>query len=146
MRSISCEFWQFNCWTFQVSFCRLYWFLRWFYRGIWFGLGSGSWRICLSYILGSGVSRSLWWVVWIDVLCLCLSLYLDEVDSHLLLSWAGSGCCDTALTLVKHKLRRESRAAVLPPSSGAARQEVSSARCVECGICLETEPLNTSVL
>ena len=20
MRSISCEFWQFNCWTFQVSF------------------------------------------------------------------------------------------------------------------------------
>ena len=46
-------------------------------------------------------------MVWIDVLCLCLSLYLDVVDSHLLLSWAGSGCCDTAL-------RRESRAAVLP--------------------------------
>ena len=31
-----------------------------------------------------------------------LSLYLDEVDSHLLLSWAGSGCCDMAPTLVKH--------------------------------------------
>ena len=39
-------------------------------------------------------------MVWIDVLFLCLSLYLDVVDSHLLLSWAGSGCCDTAPTLL----------------------------------------------
>ena len=58
-------------------------------------------------------------MVWIDVLCLCLSLYLGEVDSHLLLSWAGSGCCDMAHDIGQTQLRlsllrRESRAAVLP--------------------------------
>ena len=53
-------------------------------------------------------------MVWIDVLCLCLSLYLGEVDSHLLLSWAGSGCCDTAHDIGQTQLRRESRDAVLP--------------------------------
>ena len=67
-------------------------------------------------------------MVWIDVLCLCLSLYLGVVESHLLLSWAGSGCCDTAHDIGQTQLRlsllrRESRAAVLP-SSGAARQEI----------------------
>ena len=46
-----------------------------------------------------------------------LSFYLDVVDSHLLLSLAGSVRCHTALTW------HESRAAVLPPSSGAAWQE-----------------------
>ena len=52
---------------------------------------------------------SLWFVV-----------YLDEVNSHLLLSLAGSVRCDTGPTLVKHILRCESRVAILPPSSGAA--------------------------
>ena len=41
-------------------------------------------------------------------------------DSHLLLSWAGSGCCDRTPDIGQTQLRlsllrRESRAAVLPP-------------------------------
>ena len=35
-------------------------------------------------------------------------------DSHLLLSWAGSGWCDMAPDIGQTQLRRESRAAVLP--------------------------------
>ena len=52
-----------------------------------------------------------------------LSFYLGEINSHLLLSLAGSVRCDTA-EVGQHLslLRRKSRAAVLPPSSGAARQ------------------------
>ena len=41
-------------------------------------------------------------MIWIDVLRCGLSFYLDEVDSHLFLSLAGSVRCDTAPTLVKH--------------------------------------------
>ena len=44
-------------------------------------------------------------MVWIDVLCLCLLLYLGEADSHLLLSWAGLGCCDTAHDIGQTQLR-----------------------------------------
>ena len=46
--------------------------------------------------------------------------YLGMSNSHLLLSWAGSGCCDTTPDIGQTQLhlsllRRESRAAVLPP-------------------------------
>ena len=42
--------------------------------------------------------------------------YLGMSDSHLLLSWAGSGCCDMMPDIGQTQLlRRESRAAVLPP-------------------------------
>ena len=46
--------------------------------------------------------------------------YLGMSDPHLLLSWAGSGCCDTTPDIGQTQLRlsllrRESRAAVLPP-------------------------------
>ena len=67
-------------------------------------------------------------MVWIDVLCLCLSLYLDEVDSHAFasqLGWLGllrHGADIGQTQLRLSLLRRKSRAAVLPPSSGAAPQ------------------------
>ena len=60
-----------------------------------------------------------------DVLRCGLSFYLDGVNSHLLLSLAGLVHCDTAPTLVKHLLRPESPAVVLPPSSGAVWQNTS---------------------
>ena len=80
-----------------------------------------SWRPSgLSYVLGSGVSKIF---VWMFVLCsvgASWRCYLGMSDSHLLLSWAGSGCCDTTpdigqTQLCLSLLRRESRAAVLPP-------------------------------
>ena len=83
----------------------------------------------MSYILGSGLSRSLGEWFGLTFLACVLSLYLDEVDSHLLLSWwagwlgllrHGADIGQTQLHL--SLLRRESRAAVLPSSSGAARQ------------------------
>ena len=65
-----------------------------------------SWRTSLSYILGCGLSKSpplveLGCVFFVS--CgLSLYLLLDEVDSHLLLSLAGSVSCNMAPTLVKH--------------------------------------------
>ena len=55
--------------------------------------------------------------------------YLGVVDSHLLLSWDGSSCCNMALTLVKPSVTEFTQVQVtslLPglPSSGAAGQKV----------------------
>ena len=59
-------------------------------------------------------------MVWIDVLCLCLLLYLGEVDSHLLLSWAGSGRCDTVHDIGQTQTRVTGCSLASP--SGAAWQ------------------------
>ena len=60
MRLISCEFWQFNCWTFQVSFvvCTDSFVDYTGASDSVLDLVRGG--TSLSYILGSGVLRSLW--------------------------------------------------------------------------------------
>ena len=108
---------------------------------------AGLFRFCLSFVLipSSGLRERLirileglggqagchmYWALgsrrslfgWF-VLCSVVAsrrCYLGMSDSHLLLSWAGSGCCDTTpdigqTQLCLSLLRRESRAAVLPP-------------------------------
>ena len=73
----------------------------------------------MSYVLGSGVSKIF---AWMFVLCsvgASRRCYLGTSDSHLLLSWAGSGWCDMTPDIGQTQLRlsllrRESRAAVLP--------------------------------
>ena len=63
-----------------------------------------SWRTSLSHMLGSGLSKSPL-VVLGSVFFVCgLSFYLDVVDSHLLLSLAGSVRCDMMPTLVSCEL------------------------------------------
>ena len=103
MRPICCEFWQFNCWTFQVSFVIC---TNSFIDSTWassFILDLRLWRTSLSYILGSGLSKSPLVLLGSMFFVCGLSFYLlDMVDSHLLLSLAGSVHCNMALMLVKH--------------------------------------------
>ena len=125
MRPICCRFWQFNCWTFKVSFVVC---TSSFVGSAWASslvLDLRLWRASsLSCMLGSGLSRSPPLVLGSMFFICGLSFYLDVVDSHLLLSLAGLVRCDTKPTLVKHSCETQARAAVLPPSSGAAWQAV----------------------
>ena len=119
MRAIGQVLWLFNCWTFRVSFVV---YTDSFVGSTWASdsdLGR-SWRPGgLSYVLGSGVSKIF---AWMFVLCsvgASRRCYLGTSDSHLLLSWAGSGWCDMTPDIGQTQLRlsllrRESRAAVLP--------------------------------
>ena len=96
MRPICCRFWQFNCWTFKVSFVVC---TSSFVGSTW---ASGSvldlrlWRTSLSCTMGSGLSRSPVLLLGSMFFISGLLFYLDVVDSHLLLSLAGSVRCDKA--------------------------------------------------
>ena len=103
MRPICCRFWQFNCWTFKVSFVVC---TSSFVGSAWASslvLDLRLWRASsLSCMLGSGLSRSPPLVLGSMFFICGLSFYLDVVDSHLLLSLAGLVHCNTAPALVKH--------------------------------------------
>ena len=86
--------------------------------------GLGGQAGCHMYwALGSRRSLFVWFVlcsVGASQRCYLGMSYLGMSDSHLLLSWAGSGCYDTTpdigqTQLHLNLLRRESRAVVLPP-------------------------------
>ena len=127
MRTICCEFWQFNCWTFQVSFviCTDSFIVStWASGSI---LDTKYWGTSLPYIsLGCGLSKSLCLLFGFAFFVCGFWFYLDAVDSHLLLSLASSVRCDTAPTLVKHSCAEFTQARVtscgLSSTSDAARQ------------------------
>ena len=89
MRPICWKFWQFNCWAFQVSFvvCTDSFVVSTWASGL--ILDTKSWSTSLSYMLGSGLSRSLLLVFGSAFFVCGFSFYLGAVDSHLLLSLAS---------------------------------------------------------
>ena len=69
--------------------------------GISFGLGGQAW---LSHMLGFGLLSKIlfqWFVLFSLGASWCYYYLGGVVDSHLLLRWSGSKCCNTASTWVK---------------------------------------------